>query len=177
MRFFFNSIFLIVLFITAESSYSQAGPDEKFDKLGIVLPVKGSGNQYVNITQVGSLIYLSGKGPLKSDGSYVTGKLGDNMTIKEGVVAARLCALHQLGILKQELGSLSRIKKIVKVTGFINSNPDFTDQPEVMDGFSSVMNEIFGESGKHARSAVGVASLPFGWAVEAEMIVELKEEE
>jgi enamine deaminase RidA (YjgF/YER057c/UK114 family) len=130
-------------------------------------------NRYLNIVQTGNLIYLSGKGPLKADGNYVTGKVGGSLTTEQGTEAARLCAIHLLAVLKQELGSLSKVKRIVKVTGFVNSTPDFTNQPKVMDGFSLLLDEIFGDAGKHARSAVGVTSLPFGWAVEGEMIVEV----
>ena len=173
MKYSFRHFFQIIVLLAAATSFSQSGPDDKFDKLGISLPVKGSSNEYVNMSRTGNLIFLSGKGPLNPDGSYVTGKLGDDLTAVQGAKAARLCGIHQLAILKKELGSLFKIKRVVKVTGFINSSPDFTGQPEVMDGFSSLMVEIFGESGRHARSAVGVSSLPFGWAVEAEMIVEV----
>lgn len=174
MLFSFRTLILIALFMLTARSFSQTGPDDKFDKLGIVLPLTGDNNQYVNMTRSGNLIYLSGKGPLKPDGTYVTGKLGSNLTIEQGQEAARLCAVHQLAILKRELGNLSKIKRIIKVTGFVNSAPDFEGQPLIVDGFSLLMNEIFGEAGKHTRSSIGVNSLPSGWAVEIEMIVEVE---
>ncbi|MHA3789091.1 RidA family protein [Flavobacterium hauense] len=158
------------------SSFCQSKSDDKFNKLGVVLPLKGNSNKYLNMTKSGNLIFLSGKGPLNPDGSYVTGKLGSTLTVEQGRAAARLCAIHQLAILEKELGSLSKIKRIIKVTGFVNNSPDFTDQPQVIDGFSLLMNEVFGEAGSHARSAVGVNSLPSGWAVEVEMIVEIEPE-
>ena len=86
-----------------------------------------------------------------------------------------MCAIHQLAVLKQELGSLSKVKRIIKVTGFVNSSPDFYDQPKVMDGFSNLFIEVFGEKGKHSRTAVGVVSLPFNWTVEADIIVEVEQ--
>lgn len=176
MKSLFRTFVLIALLMATSNSLSQSGPDDKFGKLSVILPLKGNSNEYVNMTRSGNLIFLSGKGPLSPDGSYVTGKLGSNLTIEEGRTAARLCAIHQLTILKKELGSLSKIKRIIKVTGFVNSGPDFADQPQVIDGFSLLMNEIFGEAGRHARSAVGVNSLPSGWAVEVEMIVEVEPE-
>ncbi len=176
MQFLLRTFIPAILLLVAGNSFAQSGPDDKFDKLGLILPLKENSNKYVNIVRSGNLIFLSGKGPLKPDGTYVTGKLGSVVTVDEGRAAARLCAVHQLAILKKELGSLSKIKRIIKVTGFVNSSPDFTDQPQVIDGFSLLMQEVFGESGLHARSAVGVTSLPFGWAVEVEMIVETEPE-
>ncbi|PZR21804.1 MAG: hypothetical protein DI539_07175 [Flavobacterium psychrophilum] len=165
---------LIFMLLGTKSSFAQTSPDDKFERLGIKLPLTGNANQYVNMRRVGNIIYLSGKGPLKPDGSYIKGKLGVSLDVKQGAEAARLCAIHQLAILKAELGSLSKIKQVIKVTGFVNSSADFTEQPQVIDGFSQLLNDVLGESGKHARSAVGVNSLPFGWAVEVEMIVEVE---
>ena len=176
MQLIFRTFVLAFLLMVTGNSFSQSGPDEKFDRIGLILPLKENSNQYVNIIRSENLIFLSGKGPLKPDGSYVIGKLGSVLTVDQGRAAARLCAIHQLAVLKKELGSLSKIKRIVKVTGFVNSIPDFTDQPQVIDGFSLLLHEIFGEQGIHARSAVGVNSLPFGWAVEVEMIVEVEPE-
>lgn len=176
MDFSLRAFVLIAFFMVTVSSFSQSGPDDKFNKLGIVLPLTGNSNQYVNMTRSGNLIYLSGKGPLRPDGTYVTGKLGSGLTVEQGREAAKFCAIHQLVILKNELGSLSKIKRIIKVTGFVNSTSDFIGQPQVIDGFSVLMNEILGEAGRHARSAVGVNSLPSGWAVEVEMIVEVEPE-
>ena len=117
---------------------------------------------------------MSGKGPLRKDGSFVTGKLGKEVSIEQGYEAARLTAMIQIAVLKDVLGDLNKVKRIVKVLGMVNSSPDFYDQPKVINGFSDLIVEIFGEKGKHARSAIGVVSLPMNIAVEAEMIVEVE---
>lgn len=105
-------------------------------------------------------------------GAYFTGKLGQEMQTADGAAAAKLIALTQIGELKEILGDLSKVKRIVKVNGFINSTADFSGQSVVLDGFSDLMVAVFGEKGKHARTSVGVASLPFNMAMEIEMIVE-----
>ena len=122
----------------------------------------------------GNLIYLSGKGPLRKDGTYITGKSGKDISIEQCYDAARLTAIIQIAVLKDMIGDLSKVKKIVKVLGMVNSSPDFYDQPKVINGFSDLIVDIFGEKGKHARSAIGVASLPMNIAVEVEMIVEVE---
>jgi enamine deaminase RidA (YjgF/YER057c/UK114 family) len=106
---------------------------------------------------------------------HLEGKLGDDLTIEEGYTAARVVAVNQLAVLKSYLGDLRRVKKIVKVNGFVNCVNSFVDQPKVINGFSDLMIEIFGEAGKHARTAVGTNSLPRNMAVEVEMIVEIRE--
>lgn len=152
----------------------QSSIDQKLVELGIVLPtVSAPIANYVNAVQTGKLIFLAGKGPRKEDGTYITGKVGTDLTIEQGYEAAQLTALHQLAALKAEIGSLDRVKRIVKVLGMVNCGPDFGDQPKVINGFSDLMVKVFGEKGKHARSAVGVGSLPSKMAVEVEMIVEI----
>ncbi len=111
---------------------------------------------------------------MRPDGEYVTGKVGQELTVEDGQAAARLTGLALLSSLKGEIGSLDLVKQIVKVLGMVNSAPEFTDQHKVMDGFSDLMVEVFGERGRHARSAVGMVSLPIGLAVEIEMIVEVE---
>ncbi len=130
---------------------------------------------YVNAVRTGNLIFLAGKGPSRADGTYVTGKLGGDLTVEEGYEAARLVAIAQLSVLKAELGDLNKVKRIVKVLGMVNSTPDFVQQPAVINGFSDLMVEVFGEKGKHARAAVGMGSLPSGIAVEIEAIVEVED--
>lgn len=148
--------------------------DQKLVELGITLPVVSAPiANYVNAVQTGKLIFLAGKGPRKEDGSNITGKVGVDLTIEQGYEAAQLTAINQLAALKAELGSLNRVKRIVKVLGMVNCGPDFGDQPKVINGFSDLMVKVFGEQGKHARSAVGVGSLPGKMAVEVEMIVEI----
>ena len=150
-------------------------PEENLKAKGIELPVLPHPTaNYVNAVRTGNLIYLSGKGPLRKDGSYVTGKLGKDLSIDQGYEAAKLTAMIQIAVLKDMLGDLSKVKRIVKVLGLVNSSPDFYDQPKVINGFSDLIVEIFGEKGKHARSAIGVVSLPMNIAVEVEMIVEVE---
>jgi len=157
-----------------EAPPADYDPEAKLEALGISLqtPAAPVAN-YVNAVQTGNLIFLAGKGPKKADGEYIKGRLGENMTIEEGYEAARVSGINQLAVLKQELGNLNKVKRIVKVLGMVNSTPDFTDQPKVVNGYSDLMVEVFGERGKHARAAVGMVSLPIGIAVEVEMVVEV----
>jgi enamine deaminase RidA (YjgF/YER057c/UK114 family) len=148
--------------------------EQRLEDLNIELPeVSVPVANYVNAVRTGNLLFLAGKGPRNQDGSYVTGKVGVDLTLKEAQEAARLTGINQLSVLKKELGDLNRVKRIVKVLGMVNSEPGFGDQPEVINGFSDLMVEVFGEKGKHARAAVGMASLPRNIAVEIEMIVEV----
>lgn len=128
---------------------------------------------YVNITQADHLLFLAGKGPSKPDGTYVTGKVGRDLSVEEGYQAARLVGIAQLSVLKDYLGDLNKVKRILKVKGMVNATEDFTEQPEVINGYSDLMVQVFGEKGKHARAAVGMGSLPRNIAVEVEMIVEI----
>ncbi|RYJ44235.1 Endoribonuclease L-PSP [Flavobacterium beibuense] len=153
---------------------AQEHPDMKLKQLGIELPAVANSNIYLNLVRQGNLIYLSGKGPLLPDGTYITGKAGGDLSPERAREAARYCAIWQLKILQKELGSLEKIRRIVKVSGYVNSGPDFYGQSKVIDGCSELLIEILGESGRHARTAVGVASLPLNWAVEVELIVELE---
>ena len=156
----------------AENSYD---PEAKLEALGIELPEAASPvANYVNAVQTGNLLFLAGKGPKKADGEYVKGKVGEDLTIEQGYEAARLTAIAQLAVLKAELGNLNKVKRIVKVTGMVNCTSDFTNQPEVVNGFSDLMVEVFGEKGKHARAAVGMESLPRNIAVEIEAVVEVE---
>jgi len=149
--------------------------EKKLKEKGIELtpPSKPVAN-YVNVVRVGNLLYLSGKGPLKPDGTYITGKVGKDLTVEQGYEAARLAAISHLSVLKAELGSLDKVKRIVKVLGMVNCDDSFTDHPKVINGYSDLMVEIFGEKGKHARSAVGMNSLPMNIAVEVEVVVEIE---
>ena len=150
-------------------------PEAKLAALGIELPeVSAPVANYVNAVNTGNLIFLAGKGPKKADGNYITGKVGVDLNEKEGYDAARLTAINQLAVLKAELGNLNKVKRIVKVLGMVNCGPDFGNQPEVINGFSDLMVEVFGDRGKHARAAVGMGSLPRGIAVEIEAIVEVE---
>lgn len=163
-------LFLLIPFV----SFSQITPDEKLIELKIELPeVSKPIANYVSVVQTGNLLFLAGKGPSLPDGTYISGKIGNDLTIKEGYDAARLTGLHQLAVLKNYLGSLNKVKRIVKVLGMVNAKDNFTSHSSIINGFSDLMVEIFGESGKHARSSVGMSSLPSNMAVEIELIVEL----
>lgn len=156
-----------------EASYD---PEAKLKELGITLPSPPQPvANYVNGVQAGNLIFLAGKGPRYADGTEITGKVGQDVTIEKGYEGARLTAINQLAVLKTMLGNLNRVKRIVKVLGMVNSDPNFVDQPKVINGFSDLMVEVFGDRGRHARAAVGMASLPRGQAVEIELVVEIYE--
>jgi enamine deaminase RidA (YjgF/YER057c/UK114 family) len=167
-------LLFIPLLFCINTSFAQT-PENKLKALGIILPeVKAPVANYVNAVRVGNLLYLSGKGPSLPDGKYIVGKLGKDITIEQAYEAARLTAIMQIAVLKKELGDLSKVKRIVKVLGMVNCTDTFIDQPKVVNGFSDLMVAVFGEKGKHARSAVGMSSLPFGMVVEVELIVEVE---
>jgi len=162
---------------TATEPAGQAfDPEARLAELGIELyePPPPVAN-YVKAVQTGNLVFLAGHGPTKLDGSgYLTGQVGTDLTIEEGYAAARLVGIALLSSLKAEIGDLSRVKRIVRVFGMVNAPAGFTQQPEVINGASDLLVEIFGERGKHARAAVGMGSLPRNIAVEIEMVVEIQ---
>ena len=153
--------------------------EEKIKQLNIELPIPGEPiANYVpavrfSETKNSMLVYVSGTGPRKGNGDYLTGRLGDDMTIEEGYDAAKLTGINILASLKKEIGDLNKIKRFVKVIGMVNSTADFYQQPAVINGFSDFIVEVFGDRGKHARSAVGMVSLPSNIAVEIEVVVEV----
>ena len=150
-------------------------PEAKLADLGITLGTPSSPvANYVNVVRTGNLLFLAGKGPTQANGELITGKVGGELTVEQGYEAARVTGINQLTVLKAELGNLNRVKKVVKVLGMVNAVPEFGDHPEVINGFSDLMVEVFGERGKHARAAVGMGSLPRNIAVEIEMIVEVE---
>lgn len=168
-------ITFVISLCLASMAYAQDA-ETRLKEKGIILttPSKPVAN-YVNAVRVGNLLFLAGKGPAKPDGTNITGKLGSELTIEQGYEAAQLVAINHLSVLKAELGSLNKVKQIVKVLGMVNCADNFTDQPKVINGYSDLMVEIFGEKGKHARSAIGMNSLPGGIAVEIEVIVEIED--
>ena len=169
-----RNVLVIVLCSMPFGTFAQS-PEEKIVKLGLHLPVVSEAiGSYVHAVRVGNLIYLSGKGPRKDNGEYVKGKLGQDLTIPQGYEAARLTAINQLAVLRNELGDLNKVKRIVKVNGFVNSTVSFYDQPQVINGFSDLLIAVFGNYGKHARTAIGTSVLPLNMAVEVEMIVEVE---
>ena len=146
----------------------------KLTELGITLPVAAAPvAAYVPVVVSGSFAYVSGQLPF-IDGKLVTGRLGEDVSTEDGQAAARACGLMILAQLQAALGSLDRIEQVVKLGAFISSTSNFTDQPKVANGASELMAEVFGDAGKHARSAVGVPVLPLGAAVEVDAIVALK---
>jgi enamine deaminase RidA (YjgF/YER057c/UK114 family) len=173
-----NYLGLLLLSLSSFSLLGQSLYDYEIDarllELGITLnePSKPVGN-YVNSVRTGNLIYMAGLGPLGPNG-YITGKLGQDLSIAEGYDAARYTAISQLTALKAEIGDLNKVKRIVKVFGMVNSTPTFTQQPAVINGFSDLMVAVFGDRGKHARAAVGMVALPMNICVEIEMIVEVE---
>ncbi len=150
--------------------------EQRLKEMGIQLdtPAPPVAN-FVHAVRSGNLVFLAGHGPLKQDGTWVTGKVGRDMDILEAQEAARLTAINLLSSLKAEIGNLNKVKRIVKILGMVNSDESFTDQPKVMNGCSDFLVSVFGDRGRHARSAVGMASLPFGIPVEIEMIVEVED--
>ncbi|GJM34644.1 MAG: hypothetical protein DHS20C18_36450 [Saprospiraceae bacterium] len=158
-----------------EASLYDYDVEERIKELGLELTDPGIPvANYVHAVTTGNLVFMAGKGPKTAEGERITGKLGQDLSIEAGYEAARQCAVAQLSALKAEIGDLNRVERIVKVLGMVNATPDFTDHSKVMNGFSDLMVEVFGERGKHARSAVGMGSLPSNIACEVEVIVQIK---
>lgn len=150
----------------------RASVEQRVSELGLVLPtVKAPAANYANCIRVGDLIYLSGTVPVDENGDIPKGKVGADVSTAVAASHARLVGLHHLAILREELGSLDRIRRVVKLLGMVNAVPEFTEHSAVINGCSDLFVDIFGE--RHARSAVGVGSLPFGITVEIELIVEV----
>ncbi|WP_043629908.1 RidA family protein [Nonomuraea candida] len=149
-------------------------PEQRIEELGLTLPqVPAPVAAYVPAVRTGNLVYTSGQVPLVDGKLVKAGKLGAEVTLDEGMELARVCGLNALAALKSEIGDLGRIVRIVKVVVFVASDPSFTDQPKVGNGASELFVQVLGEAGKHARSAVGVASLPLDAPVEVEVIAEV----
>lgn len=147
--------------------------EDRLAELNIVLPEAAAPvASYVPVVVAGNMAYVSGQLPFL-DGELVTGRLGENVSLEQGQQAARACGLMILAQLKHALIPLERVERVVKLGAFVNSAPDFTDQPKVANGASELMFEIFGEAGRHARSAVGVPVLPLGAAVEVDAVIAL----
>jgi enamine deaminase RidA (YjgF/YER057c/UK114 family) len=147
-------------------------PEEKLASLGLTLPdmPKPLAN-YVPYRWAGNLLYLSGQGPKNSDGSLCTGRLGRDTSVEQGYAHARLTGLGLLAAAKAAIGELSRVEAVIKLLGMVNAEPDFGDHPKVINGCSDLFVEVLGEAGRHARSAVGMGSLPGGISVEIEAIL------
>ena len=146
--------------------------EAKLSELGIELPdVPAPAGNYVHAVQTGNLLYLAGKGPIDGD---ARGKVGSDVSVEDAYQHARQVGLTLIAVMKQELGSLDRVKQVVKVLGMVNGVPEFGQQPAVINGCSDLFVEVFGDAGRHARSAVGMGSLPNQITVEIEVIVEVE---
>ena len=149
--------------------------DQRLAELGIDLPEPAAPvAAYVPAVEIGGLLHISGQISIREDGGLIVGRLGDNIALEGGIAAARRCGIMLLAQIRAALGSLDRVERVVKLGVFVNSAASFTDQPKVANGASELMQEVFGEAGRHARSAVGVPVLPLGVAVEVDAIVAVK---
>lgn len=149
--------------------------DQRLAELGITLPQPAAPvAAYVPAVEHGGQLHISGQISFAEDGTLITGRLGEDLDLDQGVAAAGRCAIMLLAQIKAALGSLDRVERIVKLGVFVNSAPGFTDQPKVANGASELMQDVLGDRGRHARSAVGVAVLPLGVAVEVDAIVAIK---
>ena len=149
--------------------------EARLAELAIALPAPPPpAGAYVGAVGTGNLVFIAGHGPRRADGSYARGKVPTEVSIEEAVEAARLAGLNLLSSLRAAIGDLDRVERFVKVLGMVNAAPDFEHHPKVIDGFSTLMVDIFGEPGRCARSAVGMGSLPFQIPVEIEAVVALR---
>lgn len=149
--------------------------EAKLEEMGIEIPAAVTPvANYVPAVRSGNLIFLSGHGPYQEEGTLITGRVGESLTTEQGYEAARRVAIGLLGSLKALIDDLDRVKQVVKLLGMVNCSADFVDQPKVINGASDLLVEVFGDRGKHARSAVGMNALPLNIAVEIEMIVEVE---
>jgi enamine deaminase RidA (YjgF/YER057c/UK114 family) len=168
---------VLLLAACAAPQAAGEGPEARLKKLGIELPVvpPPTGALIVPCVRTGNLLFVSGHIPAGPDGKPIVGRLGQGMDVKQGQEAARNVALRVLSVVRKELGSLDRVVRVVKTLGMVNCTPDFSQTPAVVNGFSEVLIQVFGEeAGKGARSAVGMSSLPAGVPVEVEVILEVR---
>ncbi len=168
---------VFVNFLNAQKGLYDYDVEERIKELGIELstPHIPPGLNIELAVQSGNLIYLSGNGPILPNGERMVGKVGKDLTLEEGYEAARVTAINHLAVLKAKIGDLNKVVKIVKVLGLVNADHNFTEHPKVINGYTDVMIQVFGERGKHARSAIGMGSLPWNLACEVETIVEVVE--
>ena len=158
--------------MTQGRTIGKDGSRERLKALGIDLPVLAAPvNAYVDAVVDNGLLYLSGKGPRRPDGSRRVGKVGGDVSVEEAGEDARITGINLLAAIHAAIGSLEKVERVVKVLAPVNAVPEFADHPKVIDSFSSLMVDVFGDKGRHARSAFGVGSLPNGMTIEIEMIV------
>jgi len=167
----------VLLLAVSVPTARAATPEENLAALGLTLPaVPPAIANYVPAVRTGNLVFLSGQIARGPDGKFLAGKVGRDLTEAEGAAAARQCALQLLAALRAEVGDLARVKRIVRVGGFVNCTDDFTAQPKVVNGASDLLVAVLGERAKHARAAVGVNALPAGAPVEVELVAEIEME-
>ena len=149
--------------------------DDKLNELNIFIPnAPDPVGAYVAFKKVNNLLFISGQLPISSDGKIIKGKIGDNLTVEDGQKASKLCAINILAQVKKALdGDLNKVKNCIKITGFVNSTDNFTDQPKVINPASETLSAVFGNNGKHTRAAISTNSLPLGAAVEIDAIFEI----
>lgn len=165
---------LLLLFFSLFSTAVVANPEARLAELGIELPeVPAAIANYVPAVRSGNLVFLAGQIAKGPDGKFLTGKVGADLTVEQGAAAARICAIQLIAALKAEIGDLSKVKRIVRVGGFVACTDDFTAQSRVVNGASDLLVAVFGDAGRHARAAVGVNALPAGAPVEIELIAEV----
>ncbi len=153
---------------------SESDIEDKLTSLGHTLPSPPSAaGNYLPYKRVGNLLFLSGSIAVKADGTLLTGKVGAGNTLEEGYASAQVCVLNQLAVIKSAVGSLDKVHQIVTLTGYVNAAPDFTEIPAVINGASDLLVAAFGNAGRHARAAVGAASLPKGVLTEVQLTVEV----
>lgn len=171
-----KKIILLLIVLPILGNAQKIDFDKKLKELGIELypptPAMGS---YVKVVRTGNLLFFAGHGPTRADNTHIQGKVGKDLTLEQGREAAKQTGIALLSTLKAEVGNLNKVKRIVKVLGMVNCTDTFYDQPKVINGFSDLMVAVFGEKGKHARSAVGMYMLPSNIAVEIEMVVEVED--
>ncbi len=174
-RTLLTTVLLASLAAALPAAEAPATPEARLAALGAKLPAVGKPiANYVSAVRSGNLVFLAGHIPRDDKGAVMTGKVGRDATVASANLAARQTALALIATLKSEIGELSRVRRIVRVGGFVNAVDDFKEQPQVMNGCSDLLVAVFGERGKHARAALGVASLPLGAVVEIEMVVEVE---
>jgi enamine deaminase RidA (YjgF/YER057c/UK114 family) len=170
-----GSTLLVGVPVSARAENATTSPEAKLTALGLTLPAANAPiANYVPVVRAGSLVFLAGHIPRDAAGKVIAGKVGRDVTEKDANTAARTATLALLSTLKKEIGDLAKVKRIVRVGGFVNATDDFQSQSQVLNGCSDLLVALFGDRGRHARAAIGVASLPLGAVVEIEMIVELE---
>lgn len=159
---------------SALAQQASGSAETRLRELGIELPkAMAPVANYVPAARLGNVIYLAGAPPIKPDGKFATGKVGIDVTLDEAYQRARLVGVGLLAVMREELGSLDKVVRVARVFGMVNAAPNFTDHPKVINGCSDLFVQVFGDRGRHARCAVGMASLPFGISVEIEAVIEV----